>query len=60
MQSYPGGNSFPSFAYIPYIYISFVRVYATELFLNGWTDFDEIFCVCSGGFKNGLDLHFGC
>ncbi|GFT44723.1 hypothetical protein TNCV_2845131 [Trichonephila clavipes] len=26
---------------------------------NGWTDFDEIFCVCSSGFKNGLDSQFG-
>ena len=40
-----------------YIYISFVRVYVTEL--NGWTDFDEIFCVCLGGFENGLDVRFG-
>ena len=42
-----------------YIYISFVRVYVTELLLNGWTDFYEIFCMCSGGFENGLDLQFG-
>ena len=42
-----------------YIYISSVRVYVTELLLNGWTDFDEIFCGCSGGFENGLDLQFG-
>ena len=42
-----------------YIYISFVRVYVIELLPNGWVDFDEIFCVCSVGFKNGLDLQFG-
>ena len=42
-----------------YIYISSVRVYVTELLQNGWTDCDEIFCVCSGGFENGLDLQFG-
>ena len=41
-----------------YIYISFVCVYVTELLLNGWTDFDEIFCVRSSGFENGLDLQF--
>ena len=42
-----------------YKYISFVRVYVTELLLNGWTNFDETFCVCSGGFENGFDLQFG-
>ena len=42
-----------------YIYISFVRVYVIELLLSDWTDFDEIFCMCSGGFENGLDLQFG-
>ena len=29
-----------------YIYNSTVRVYVTELPLNGWTDFYEILCVC--------------
>lgn len=38
-----------------YIYISSVRVYVTELLLNGWTDLNEIFCVPSEGFENGLD-----
>ena len=38
-----------------YIYNSSVRVYVTELLLNGWTDFDEIFWVCSKEFENGLD-----
>ena len=42
-----------------YIYISFVRVYVTELLLNGWTNLDEIFYVRSCGFENGLDLQFG-
>ena len=30
-----------------------------KLLLNGSTDFDEIFCVSSGGFHNGLDKQFG-
>ncbi|TLO55361.1 hypothetical protein FEG31_19215 [Acinetobacter baumannii] len=38
------------------IYISSVRVFVTQLLLNGWTDFNEIFCVPSSGFENGLDL----
>ena len=42
-----------------YIHISSVRVYVTELLLNGWADFHEICCVSSGGFKNDLDLQFG-
>ena len=29
-----------------------------ELLINGWTDFDEIFCVCSSEFENCLDLQF--
>ena len=41
-----------------YIYNSSVRVFVTELLLNGWTDFDEIFCVCSRGSENGLDSQF--
>ena len=41
------------------IYIHFsVRMYVTELLLNGLTDIDEFF-VSSGGFENGLDLQFG-
>ncbi|GFT70860.1 hypothetical protein TNCV_4163441 [Trichonephila clavipes] len=27
------------------VYNSSVRVYVDELLLNGWTDFDDIFCV---------------
>lgn len=38
-----------------YIYISCVRVYVTELLLDGWTDFDEILCVCLSGSLDGLD-----
>uniref|UniRef100_A0A2H1VXS0 SFRICE_024386 n=1 Tax=Spodoptera frugiperda TaxID=7108 RepID=A0A2H1VXS0_SPOFR len=34
------------------------HVYVTELLLNNWTDFDEIFCVCSTGSENGLDSQF--
>uniref|UniRef100_A0A2H1VI85 SFRICE_033535 n=1 Tax=Spodoptera frugiperda TaxID=7108 RepID=A0A2H1VI85_SPOFR len=34
------------------------NVYVTELLLNDWTDFDEIFCVCSRGSENGLDSQF--
>ena len=41
-----------------FIYNSSVSVYVTELLLNGWTDFDEIFCVCSRGSENGLDSQF--
>lgn len=26
-----------------------------KLLLNGWTDVDEMFCVCSKGYENGLD-----
>uniref|UniRef100_A0A2H1W757 SFRICE_032948 n=1 Tax=Spodoptera frugiperda TaxID=7108 RepID=A0A2H1W757_SPOFR len=33
-------------------------VYVTELLLNDWTDFDEIFCVFSRGSENGLDSEF--
>uniref|UniRef100_A0A2H1VNP9 SFRICE_028036 n=1 Tax=Spodoptera frugiperda TaxID=7108 RepID=A0A2H1VNP9_SPOFR len=33
-------------------------VYVTELLLNDWTDFDEIFGVCSRGSENGLDSQF--
>ena len=36
-----------------------MRVYVTELLLDGWTDFDEIFCVSSRGFEDGLDSQFG-
>ena len=36
------------------IYISSVHVFVNKL-LNGYTDFDEIFCMSSGGFHNGLD-----
>uniref|UniRef100_A0A2H1V5X8 SFRICE_014827 n=1 Tax=Spodoptera frugiperda TaxID=7108 RepID=A0A2H1V5X8_SPOFR len=32
--------------------------YVTELLLNDWTDFDEIFCVCSRRSENGLDSQF--
>ena len=42
-----------------YIYISCVRVCVTELLLDVWTDFDEIFCVSSRGFEDGLDSQFG-
>ena len=38
-----------------YIYISSVHMFVNKLLLNGSTDFDEIFCVSSGGFHNGLD-----
>ena len=41
-----------------YIYISYVRVYAHVLLLNGWTDFDEIFCVWLRWIENGLDSQF--
>ncbi|GFW94772.1 neuronal acetylcholine receptor subunit alpha-7 [Trichonephila clavipes] len=37
---------------------SSVRVYVTKLLLNRWTDFDEIFCVCSSVLKNSLDSQF--
>jgi len=37
-----------------YIFNSTVRVYVTEL-LNGWTDLNEICCVCLSGSLNGLD-----
>ena len=37
------------------IYISSVHVFVNKLLRNGFTDFDEIFCVSSGGFHNGLD-----
>ncbi|GFU93655.1 RNA-directed DNA polymerase from mobile element jockey [Trichonephila clavipes] len=37
---------------------SSVRVYVTKLLLNGWTDFDETFCVGLSGFENGLDSQF--
>ena len=42
-----------------YIYVSCVRVYVTELLPDGWTVFDEIFCVRLGGFEDGLDSQFG-
>ena len=42
-----------------YIYISSVHMLVDKLLLNGSTDFDEIFCVSSGGFHNGLDKQFG-
>ena len=42
-----------------FIYISSVRVYVTELLLNVFTDFDEMFFVSSSGFENGLCLQFG-
>ena len=51
-------NTFPLCAISIYIFFS-VHVYVTELLLNGLTDIDEIFCVSSGGFENGLDLQFG-
>jgi len=31
-------------------------VYLFELLLNGWTDIDEIVCVCLSGSLDGLDL----
>ena len=31
-------------------------MHVTELLLNGLTAFDEIFCVSSGGFENGLEF----
>ena len=37
------------------IYISSVHMLVNKLLLNISTDFDEIFCVSSGGFHNGLD-----
>jgi len=30
-------------------------VYLLELLLNGWSDFDEIVCVCLSGSLDGLD-----
>ena len=39
------------------IYISSVHMLVDKLLLNGSTDFDEIFCVSSGGFHNGLDCN---
>ena len=36
-----------------------MRVYVTELLQDGWTDFNEIFCVSSRGFEDGLDSQFG-
>ena len=41
-----------------YIYISYVRLYAYVLLLNGWTDFDKIFCAWLRCFENGLDSQF--
>lgn len=38
-------------------YSSSELVYVTKL-LSHYADFDEIFCVCSGEFKNGLDENF--
>ena len=35
--------------------MSAVRVYVTELLLNGWTDFYEILCMRLGGTLDGLD-----
>ena len=37
------------------IYISSVHMLVNKRLLNGSTDFDEICCVSSGGFHNGLD-----
>ena len=31
-------------------------MFAVELLLNGWTDFDETFYVCLSGSLDGLDL----
>ncbi|GFX19260.1 hypothetical protein TNCV_3014041 [Trichonephila clavipes] len=33
-------------------------MFVIKLLLNGWTDFDEIFCGGSSKFKNGLDSQF--
>jgi len=30
-------------------------VYLFELLLNGWSDFDEIVCLCLSGSLDGLD-----
>ena len=51
---YPSNNNTASKSVI-LIYISSVHVLVNKLLLNGSTDFDEIFCVYSGGFHNGLD-----
>lgn len=37
------------------LYNFYVRLYVIELLLNSWTDFDEMYCVCSSEFGNGLD-----
>ena len=46
------------YIYIYMLYISYVRVYAHVLLLNGLTDIDEIFYVCLRWFENGLDSEF--
>lgn len=38
-----------------YTYICSVRVFVTELLLNGWTDFNDIFRVPAGEYEKGLD-----
>lgn len=44
------------YTFINGIYNSFVHAYFTELFLNGRTDFDEIFRGYLSGSLTGLDL----
>lgn len=34
-------------------------MYVTGLLPHKWTNFDEIFSMCSDGFQNGLDSQFG-
>lgn len=37
------------------IFIYIIVLYVTELFLNGWTDLNEMFCVHLGNAMDGLD-----
>lgn len=34
-------------------------MYVIEVFIKGWTDFIELFCVCSNEFENGLNSQLG-
>lgn len=36
-----------------------VCLFVTEFLLNGWTDFNEIVCVCSSGVLNGFTIGSG-
>jgi len=37
-----------------YIY-KYINECVLYVFLNGWTNFDETFCVCLNGFRDDLD-----